>query len=68
VAGADADEDAGDRNYLVLAKPHVIMNDTRLRGLAIAGSEDAGRKSPHNHAQTARNLRRTLRMRLLVLG
>jgi hypothetical protein len=25
---------AGDRNYLVLAKPNVIMNDIRLRGLA----------------------------------
>jgi hypothetical protein len=30
-------------------------------GLAVAGSEAAGRKSPHNHAQTARNLRRSLR-------
>jgi hypothetical protein len=39
----------------------VIMNDIRLRGLAVAGSEAAGRRSPHNHAQTARNLRRTLR-------
>jgi hypothetical protein len=34
--GADADDDAGDRNYLVLAKPNVIMNDIRLRGLAVA--------------------------------
>jgi predicted DNA-binding transcriptional regulator AlpA len=61
VPGADADADAGDRTYLVLAKPNVIMNDTRLRGLAVAGSDAAGRKSPHNHAQTARNLRRSLR-------
>jgi hypothetical protein len=45
----------------VLAKPNVIMNDIRLRGLAAAGDDAAGRKSPHNHAQTARNLRRTLR-------
>jgi hypothetical protein len=45
----------------VLAKPHVIMNDIRLRGLAVAGSDAAGRKGPDNHAQTARNLRRTLR-------
>jgi Homeodomain-like domain len=30
--GSDADDDAGDRNYLVLAKPNVIMNDIRLRG------------------------------------
>jgi hypothetical protein len=37
------------------------MNDIQLRGLAVAGSDAAGRKSPHNHAQTARNLRRTLR-------
>jgi hypothetical protein len=61
VPGADADDNAGDRNYLVLAKPNVIMNDTRLRGLAVARSVAAGRKSPHNHAQTARNLKRSLR-------
>jgi hypothetical protein len=59
--GADADADVGDRNYLVLAKPDVIMNDIRLRGLAVAGSDAAGRKSPHNHVQTARSLRRSLR-------
>jgi len=61
VPGADADANAGDRNYLVLAKPNVIMNDTRLGGLGVAGSNAAGRKSPDNHAQTARNLRCTLR-------
>jgi hypothetical protein len=59
--GADADDKAGDRTCLVLAKPNVIMNDMRLRGLAVAGGEAAGRKSPHNHAQTARDLRRSLR-------
>ena len=57
----DAHAYRGDRNYLVQAKPNKIMNDTRLRGLAVAGSDAAGRKSPHNHAQTARNLRRSLR-------
>jgi hypothetical protein len=46
VPGADADANAGVRTYLVLAKPDVIMNDIRLRGLAVAGSEAAGRKSP----------------------
>jgi hypothetical protein len=61
VAGADADAKAGDRNYLVLATPNVIMNDIRIRGLGVAGSDAAGRKSPHNHAQSARNLRRSLR-------
>jgi hypothetical protein len=61
VPGADGEDNAGDRNYLVLVKPNVIMNDTRLRGLAVAGSDAAGRKSPHNHAQTARNLKRSLR-------
>jgi hypothetical protein len=61
VPGADAEDHAGDRNYLVLAKPNVIMNDIRLRGLAVAAGDAAGRKSPHNHAQTARNLRRALR-------
>jgi hypothetical protein len=59
--GADAHANAGDRNYLVLAKPNVIMNDIRLRGLGVAGSDAAGRKSPHNHAQTVRNFRRSLR-------
>jgi hypothetical protein len=61
VPGADADADSGDRGYLVLAKPNVIMNDIRLRGLAVAGGDAAGRKSPHNHAQSARNLKRSLR-------
>jgi hypothetical protein len=45
----------------MLAKPNVIMNDIRLRGLAVAGSDAAGRKSPRNHAQSAQNLRRSLR-------
>jgi hypothetical protein len=27
----------------------------------VAGTDAAGRKSPHNHAQTARNLKRSLR-------
>jgi hypothetical protein len=31
----EADADVGDRNYQVLAKPNVIMNDIRLRGLAV---------------------------------
>ena len=48
-------------NYLVLAKPNVIMNDIRLRGLAVSGNDAAGRKNPHNHAQTVRNLKRALR-------
>jgi hypothetical protein len=61
VPGAGAEANAGDRTYLVLAKPNVIMNDVRLRGLAVAGSDAAGRKSPHNHAQTSRNLMRSLR-------
>jgi hypothetical protein len=60
VPSAGADADTGDRTDLVLAKPNVIMNDIRLRGMAVAGSEAAGRASPHNHAQTARNLRRSL--------
>jgi hypothetical protein len=34
--------------HLVLAKPNVIMNGIRLRGLGVAGREAAGRKSPHN--------------------
>jgi hypothetical protein len=35
VSGADANGNSGDRTYLVLAKPNVIMNDMRLRGLAV---------------------------------
>jgi hypothetical protein len=61
VPGADPDDASGDRKYLVLAKPTVIMSDIRLRRLGVAGSHAAGRKSPHNHAQAIRNLRRTLR-------
>jgi hypothetical protein len=61
VPGAEADADVGDRSYLVLAKPNVIMNDIRLRGVAVAGSDAAGRKSPDNQAQTVRNLKSTLR-------
>jgi hypothetical protein len=61
VPGADGNTNAGDRNHLVLAKPNVIMNEIRLRGLAVAGNDAAGRKSPHNHAQTARNLKRSPR-------
>ena len=51
VPGADADDSSGDRNDLVVGKPNVVMNDMRLRGLAVAGSDAAGRKSPHNHAR-----------------
>lgn len=29
--------------------------------MAVAGSDAAGRKNEHNHAQTARNLKRSLR-------
>jgi hypothetical protein len=54
--GADADDNAGDRSYLVLAKPNVIMNDIRLRGRAVAGSNAGGRKNVPNHTQTARNI------------
>jgi hypothetical protein len=46
VPDVDADADGGDRNYLVLAKPNVIVNDVGLRGLAVAGSDAAGRKGP----------------------
>jgi hypothetical protein len=61
VPGADPDDASGDRSYLVLAKPNLIMNDIRLRGLGVAGSDAAGRKTPQNHAQAVRNLTRSLR-------
>jgi hypothetical protein len=59
--GSDADDNSGDCSCLVLTRPNVIMNDVRLRGLAVARSGAAGRKSLHNHAQITRNLRRSLR-------
>jgi hypothetical protein len=31
VPGTEADADAGDRNYLVLAKPNVIMNECAVK-------------------------------------
>jgi hypothetical protein len=37
--GADADANAGDHNYLALAKPNVIMNGIRLRRLAVFSVE-----------------------------
>jgi hypothetical protein len=45
VPGSNADENAGDCDYLVLVKPNVIMNDIRLRVLPVTGSDAAGRKS-----------------------
>jgi hypothetical protein len=38
-----------------------VEADAGDRGLAVAGSDAAGRKSPPNHAQTVRNLKRSLR-------
>jgi hypothetical protein len=37
VPGADLDAYTGDRSYLVLAKPSVIMNDIRRRGWRFPG-------------------------------
>jgi hypothetical protein len=31
VPGADGEDDAGDRSYLVLAKPNVIMNECAVK-------------------------------------
>jgi hypothetical protein len=31
VPGADTDADAGNRNYLALAKPNVIMNECAVK-------------------------------------
>jgi hypothetical protein len=44
VPRADPDNASGDRSYLVLAKPNVIMNDIRLRGLGVLTTDvgDAG--------------------------
>jgi hypothetical protein len=68
VPGADADADAGDRTYLVLAKPNVIMNDIRLRGLPIAGRDAAGRMTPNNHPGLAGTLDAPSGTRPLVPG
>jgi hypothetical protein len=66
IPGADAAADAGDRNYLVLAKPNVIMNDIRLRGLAVGGREAAGRKSPTTMSRPLATLNARSGMRPLV--
>jgi hypothetical protein len=68
VLGGDTDANAADRNYLVLAKPNVIMNDIRLRGLAVAGGDAAGRKSPHTTLRPLGALDDPSGMRLLVPG
>ena len=68
VPGTDADAYAGDRSYLVLAKPNMVMNDMRLRGLAVAGGDAAGRKSPHNHARPSGTSNGPSGMRPLVPG
>jgi hypothetical protein len=46
VGDSAIDDDAGDRTYLVLARPNVIMNDIRLRGLAVAGSQPPVARAP----------------------
>lgn len=56
VPGADADANAGDRNYLVLAKPNVIMNDIRLRGLAVGGTWASWHFRPNARFQPPRSL------------
>ena len=44
--GADANDNAGDRTYLVLAKPNVIMNDTRHLGVISIRSISGPRTLP----------------------
>jgi hypothetical protein len=68
VPGVNADDNAGDRNYLVLARLNVIMNDIRLRALEVAGRDAAGRTSLHNHAQSRGTLGDHSGMRRWVLG
>jgi hypothetical protein len=68
VPGADAGANTGDRTYLLLAKPNVIMNDIRLRGLEVAGSEAAGRKSPTTTSRRLGTLDAPSGMRPLVPG
>ncbi len=41
--------------------PRGGVSTTSDSELAVAGSDAAGRRSPHNHAQTVRNLKRSLR-------
>jgi hypothetical protein len=58
VPGADADASAGDRTYLVLAKPNVIMKDIRFRGFAVAATDAASRKPPDNYSDCPKTLKR----------
>ena len=64
-AQADADDDARHRNYLVLTKPNVILNDIGLRALAVAGKQRRRSQEHDNHEQIARNLRRSPRSPLI---
>ena len=43
VPGEDGEANGGDRTYLILAKPNVIMNDGGRPGLAVASRDAAGR-------------------------
>jgi hypothetical protein len=61
VPGEDAYANVGDRTYRVLAKPpNVITNYVACKGWRLRDVFATGRKGPHNHAQTTRNLRRSL--------
>jgi hypothetical protein len=68
VPGGDAGDNAGDRSYLVLAKPGVIVNGIRLSGLAVAGDDAAGRKAPTTMPRQFRTLDGPCAMLLLVPG
>jgi len=52
----------------VLAKPNVIMNETRLRGLAVTGNDAGGRKSPTTTLRRIGTLDAPSGMRQLVPG
>ena len=66
--GADSDADAGNRSYLVLVKPNVIMNDIRLRGLALAEVMLPAGGAPTITPRRLGTLSAPCGMRPLVLG
>jgi hypothetical protein len=66
VPGADPDADVGGRSYLVLAKPNVVMNDSRLRSLRLPAVTLPVGRAPTTRPRPFGTLNGPSGMRLLV--
>lgn len=61
VPGSDFDDKVGDRAYLILARPKVVMSEAQLRRLLVARDGAVGSQhAPHNQAEAMRRLSRSL--------